>query len=285
MNKNKTLRLNWARWQGGMNPDYILGQHILKAIVPESCQTPSYTICCLDSDTSGSVVDAQSALQAQEKQARAILEEANPDQVVILGGDCSVSQTPFAWLREKYGDSFGILWLDAHPDISKIGTTRHFHEMPVANLLGLNPGNPLTEVKNPVLPDRILYAGLIEKDLRPKEKWVKELNIQFLTPEQITAHPHAVKEWIQKQGIQKIAIHWDVDVLSPYDYYSQYPAEPYKNPEDFFAAIGRLSLAQVNQILQDAQSCTDLVGLTIAENLPWDAIRLNEVLSSLDIMK
>ncbi len=284
MSKTKTLRLNWPRWQGGMNPDYVMGQRILQAIVPASCQVPSYTICCQGDKTDAQIVDEQEALLAQEQQARAILNEANPDQVVILGGDCSVSQTPFSWLHEKYGDGFGILWLDAHPDISKVGTTRHFHEMPVANLLGLNPGNPLTEEKNPVSPSKILYAGLIEKDLLPKEKWVKELSIQFLTPQEITAHPQAAKDWIQEQGIQKLAIHWDVDVLSPYDYFSQYSAEPGKNPEDFFAAIGRLTLTQVSQILQDVQSCTDLVGLTIAENMPWDAIRLNKVLSSLDIM-
>lgn len=54
---------------------------------------------------------------------------------------------------------------------------------------------------------------------------------------------------------------------------------------DFPAAVGQLSLDQVVRILSDLEDVTDLVGLTIAEHLPWDAIQLRNSLSQLAIFK
>lgn len=47
----------------------------------------------------------------------AILKDKQPSKVIILGGDCVVSQAPFACLNEKYNGTLGVLWLDAHPVI------------------------------------------------------------------------------------------------------------------------------------------------------------------------
>ncbi len=36
----------------------------------------------------------------------------------MFGGDCLVDQASFAYLNERYKGNIGILWIDAHSDIS-----------------------------------------------------------------------------------------------------------------------------------------------------------------------
>lgn len=47
-----------------------------------------------------------------------------------------VSQAPFDYLNQKYGDELGIVWIDTHPDISYPKDITNEHAMVVANLLG-----------------------------------------------------------------------------------------------------------------------------------------------------
>ena len=46
-----------------------------------------------------------------------MIERENPDKIITIGGNCIVSLAPFDYLHGKYGDT-GIIWLDAHPDVS-----------------------------------------------------------------------------------------------------------------------------------------------------------------------
>ncbi|WP_367174947.1 arginase family protein [uncultured Desulfovibrio sp.] len=50
--------------------------------------------------------------------ARKIIDEHSPDKIIMFGGDCLVDQASFAYLNERYKGNIGILWIDAHPDIS-----------------------------------------------------------------------------------------------------------------------------------------------------------------------
>ena len=47
-----------------------------------------------------------------------ILSEKSPTHIITFGGDCSVSQAPFDYLKGKYGKNIVIIWYDAHPDVS-----------------------------------------------------------------------------------------------------------------------------------------------------------------------
>ena len=49
----------------------------------------------------------------QIEAATAILEERQPERVITFGGDCLVSQAPFAYLAKRYGERLGVLWIDA----------------------------------------------------------------------------------------------------------------------------------------------------------------------------
>ena len=74
-------------------------------------------------------------------------------------------------------------------------------------------------------------------------------------------------------------------MLSPVDFRSIYPAEPYTDPDAFPAAVGRMKLREVGRLLADASSATELVGLSITEYLPWDALRMRETLAGIPLFQ
>ena len=55
--------------------------------------------------------------------------------------------------------------------------------------------------------------------------------------------------------------------------------------KDFAAAIGRLDLKTVGRLLKDVSDKAEIVGLSITEHLPWDAINMRNILSDLSIFK
>ena len=117
--------------------------------------------------------------------AYSMLETKNPDKVITLGGDCSVSQPAFDFLHGKYPENTCIIWLDAHPDITtpKDGFPNE-HAMVLGNLLGDGAPNCAKIVKHKFKYDEIMYGGLIHKKLLPyEEKFLKEKNLKYVIPE------------------------------------------------------------------------------------------------------
>lgn len=110
---------------------------------------------------------------------------------------------------------------------------------------------------------------------------VNLLNLKYATPEKLKQSSISILEWINLNEIKYLAVHFDLDVLSPEDFRSIYPAEPYL--KDFEAAVGKLTLNDVSRILVDISQQAEIVGLSIAEHLPWDAINLRNSLEQLSI--
>ena len=129
----KTLRLTYPQWQGGMNPDYVFGAELLERIAPPSA-TAEHAAVTVNrifdlKETQLDGIDCGLSLLEQKKQAEKILQEKQPDKVIVFGGDCAVTQAPFDYLSGKYGNKIGLLWLDAHPDCSTVKESSHLHEM------------------------------------------------------------------------------------------------------------------------------------------------------------
>lgn len=282
---NSTLRLSLPQWQGGMNPDYYLGEHILNAIVPPSNNAPKFRVdvpAPAGSDVSVEHgIDAFQALTAQTSQALDILHRERPDRVITLGGDCSASQAPMSYLNTRYEGTLGLIWLDAHPDVSTPATTSHLHEMVLANLMG--HGAPEFAAPKPFQPDHVIIAGLQVDDLRPMDRAVYDLHIPVAPATEVTKDSTLLTNWITENNIQHVAVHFDLDVLSPQDFRSILPAQPYL--ETFGAAIGTLTLEQVVRLINDVEECADLVGLTIAEHMPWDALNLRKALGQISLFR
>lgn len=72
---------------------------------------------------------------------------------------------------------------------------------------------------------------------------------------------------------KKLLIHLDLDVL---------------DPSELYAAVGntgKMRIAQVAQIIQDAAKEYDVVGLSVAEHLPQVQIKLKRLLQDLPLIK
>lgn len=281
-----TLELLLPQWQGGNNPDYQIGNEILATIVPtnqhiERVEVPIATDS-LPTQTTG--IDGETTLLQQFQSTADILAVKHPQRIITLGGDCSVSEAPFDYLNGQY-DHFGVIWLDVHPDVSNATNSHHIHEMVLANLLDVGAPQFNQQVTNHLKSSQVMLAGLDYQALRPMDQAVNQLPLTYTTPEDLLDHPEMVTTWLKTNQIQHVAVHWDLDVLSPNDFRSIYPAEPHTNVADFPAAVGRMTLKQVFSLLAAIGQTSDLVGLSIAEHMPWDAINLRKRLATLPIFQ
>ena len=288
--ENKSvLRMIIPQWQGGVNPNYVFGSELLACIAPTAPNTETVRIQ-VDTDFEKKLdqidgIDGGDILLKQMRETRDILREKSPDKVIVFGGDCSVTQVAFDYLRGKYKEEIGIIWLDAHPDISGPSASSHLHEMPLANLLGQNRESEITCSENIYEADKIFLAGLIEERLRDMDMACKELNIRIASPEELEENSSAVLNWIHETGVKYVAVHWDLDVLSPEDFRCIYPAEPYTDADEFPAAVGRMTLKGIGRLLSDVSGYAEIVGLSVTEHLPWDAMNLRAALGSISIFK
>ena len=287
MNPKKTLRIKYPQWHGGVNPNYILGSNLLSVIAPpnpkdEEVEIPIESNFSKTEKMDG--IECGESLLNELNHAYKILNEKSPTHVIVFGGDCSVSQAPFDYLKGKYGENIGIIWFDAHPDVSGPKDSS-LHEYVLADLMGQNSGSKITKVNNPYDPKNVIMAGLIEKDLRPMDMTCKKLNLEICSPEELSKNSEKIIKWIEKNNIKYLAVHWDLDVLSPNDFRSIYPGEPYININNFPWAIGKMKLCEVARVLNDVSKKAEIVGLTIAEHMAWDAINLRKTLSEIPIFK
>ncbi|WP_269026692.1 hypothetical protein [Limosilactobacillus fermentum] len=100
---------------------------------------------------------------------------------------------------------------------------------------------------------------------------VFDYQVQRLTPKQLREPPNAPSDWVRGHGFKQVAVHFDLDALSPTAFRSIYPAEPGTDPADFPATVGQLTLPEVANLLTQLDQNAELVGLTVAEHMAWDA--------------
>lgn len=284
---SKTLRLVFPQWQGGNNPNYVFGSELLSHIVPQSNKAETIRVT-VEKDFSQELplengVIGESGLLKQLAEAERILAEKAPEKVITLGGDCSISQAPFDYLHGRYPESLGILWLDAHSDMSTIKDSTRGHMMVLGNLLGHGAPQFAEKVQHPFKVEQIMLAGLKYEELRPCDHQVDDLKMNYLTPAELAEGSQLLIEWINQNQFKQLAIHFDLDVLSPQDFRSINPGKPYLDLEKFPAPIGTMTLDQIGRIIQDVSEKTEIVGFSIGEHLPWDAINLRRTLESVEI--
>jgi len=274
------------QWQGGNNPPYSFGAKLLAWLAPEAGNIPQVEVPVIPYDGSElpteNGVFAQTFLLQQQRSARKIIEAHQPERIIVFGGDCLVSQAPFAYLNEKYHGKLGVLWLDSHPDVSTPEMYINEHAMVLGNLLG--EGDPVfsKEVKMPLNPELIMYGGL--RETSPEEtEIVSRLKLRKAGPEDLADDSGPVLQWIQEKEIEHLAIHFDMDVLDP----TLFRSLLFSNPDgtQIDAPSGKMTLSQILKLIGDVSQQTEVVGLSIAEYLPWDALNLHNFIASLPIFK
>ena len=230
----KTIRLIYPQWQGGdivkwipevPNPDdasrgYYLGAHLLNFLAPQSGQKTLVVPVSTDISerkAADGVLD-RDIIARQTKAALDILEIENPDKIVTLGGECSVSVAPFTYLADKYKGDVAVIWIDAHPDITLPGDAyTGYHAMAVTACMGLGDKKIVSELPAKIPPSKILFVGLRDWERDEIKKRQKEYGIKHLSPEDVSKNSDAIREWLKSCGASKVAIHFDMDVLDPND--------------------------------------------------------------------
>lgn len=285
---SKTLRLLFPQWQGGNNPPYHLGSLLLSYLSPES-DGPVESVPVDEPTTEPLVevdgINAKPQIIRQLKDAAALIEKHDPDSIVVFGGDCLVSLAPFSHLLNKYGDKLGVLWIDSHPDVQTAKQYPNAHAHVLGALIGTGDKDLLAHVATRLSPSKIMISG-IHDPLTYEAEYLAHHNIATIGPEQIKDEGKDVIEWIEKENIEYLAIHIDLDVLDPSLFRSVLFARPGRGEHDFGdVAEGKLTIENVLHLIAQATSKAQPVGLTIAEHLPWDMLNLKNMLSALPLIK
>lgn len=286
MTKSKTIRLLMPQWQGGNNPLYHLGAELLAFLAPQT-DIPSFKVPVTEPgkplQTESGII-GRTQIVNQLKNAYDIIEKEKPDKIIMFGGDCLVDLAPFSYLSTIYGDSFGILWLDAHPDVMTPKQFANSHAHVLGALMGNGDQDLTKDVETPVPAQRIMIVG-IHNPTPYEQEFLANHAIATLSPEALQADDKPVLQWIKKQNIKHLAIHLDLDVLDIHLFRSLLMAEPGVSPDKYAGiAEGRLTMDDVVKTMSDVDKITEIVGIGIAEHLPWDALNLKNMLSRLPLL-
>lgn len=288
----KTLRLLFPQWQGGYDESefpgqiYPLGARLLAWLAPGSdaplVEVPIELWTGAQPTKEGGVFYRQEILR-QIRAARNILDAYAPDRVITFGGDCLISQAPFAYLNERYNGKLGVIWIDAHPDVTTPKDFDHAHAMVLGNLLG--DGEPLMagEVKKPYKPEQVVLVGVDDVFSHERET-IDRFGLKVIPSKDIMGGNDAVTAWIHENGFERVAVHLDLDVLDPTLFRSLLFANP--NVEEHIESEhGKTTIQNLGRILKAVAENVDVVGMSFAEYMPWDALALKKMLSELPFMK
>ncbi len=287
----KTIRLIYPQWQGGniarwipnipsddASRGYYLGAMLLNFLAPETAnetfEVPVSTDISERIEKNG-VLD-HDIIKVQAKAALDTLRIANPDRVVTLGGECSVSAPVFTYLADKYGGDVAIVWVDAHPDITLPGDDYNgYHAMALTACMGMGDEDIVGQLPAKVSPADVCLAGLRECEYPYIEKRVEELGITHFSPSDLASDSSLLIDWLRNNDKSRVMVHFDMDVMDPADILAAVADGP----------AGGLKLTEVVRLINDIATVKELVALTVAEPMPRLAIRLKNMLSHLPLMK
>ena len=287
----KTIRLVYPQWQGGdiahWIPEiddpaksargYYLGAQLLDFLAPDNGQ-PKFVVPVDTALASREAVDGvldRDAIVRQTRAALDILQAENPDRIVTLGGECSVSVAPFTYLAAKYGGDVAMVWIDAHPDITLPGDVyQGYHAMAVTACMGLGDSRIVSELPAKIDPSRILFVGLRDWERDEIKLRQEQYGIRHLAPCDVKESSDAVVSWLKSCGASKVVVHFDMDVLDPAEIIAAVGVVP-----------GGMKIAEVVRVINDIASESRIVGLTVAEPMPRTALRLKDMLSQLPLLK
>lgn len=286
-----TLRLLYPQWQGGLitalvpelsaqdaTLGYALGAQILDLLAPKHPSHQSATVpVSLEGASDRTPIAGISnweAIKAQTQAALALLDQANPDRILTLGGECAVSVAPFTWLINKYGPDTAIVWIDAHPDINQPGDPYPgYHAMALGACLGKCGAAVTSLLPATTTCDRALLVGVCDYDVGLKDRAV-QYQLKTITSTQLRLQPDAVVSHLRAIKAGKVVIHFDLDAL---------------DPSELFVAVGRspdgLKVQQVVELINGISANFDVVGLTVAEPMPKTAIALRNLLQGIKLFQ
>ena len=211
--------------------------------------------------------------------AMAKIEKENPDKIITIGGNCLVSLAPFDYLHGKYKNT-GIVWIDAHPDVSspKDGYP-NAHAMVLGSLMGYGDNSLSNMMKNNKFnPDEILYVGL--QNLHDYQKnFLNNTGVNYKIQTNKFISNNEIHKFIKR--FDHILVHFDIDVLDEHFFHSTYFANSELVGDG--AGGGKMTIEKLTEILRCITDNSDIVGFTIAEYLPFDEHKLYKMLTEIKL--
>ncbi len=285
------LRLLWPQWQGGepkavdsLTPGltdeegrlaYGVGGQITALLAPDA-NGPTALVPVGPYNDSFPVVDgivAKAEVLAQNAAAIDIMRAHDADRIVTLGGSCSVSMAPFSYLADRYEGDLAVVWLDGHADSNLPGGPNcGLNTMVVTHLIGRGDQDVLDALPGIVPVEHVLLAGAHgwdDQDSSNIDAW----GLELLAPSAAETFIPSLVDWLKATGCTKVAVHFDLDVIDSDEIAFGMAWEP-----------AGLRKATALAALQAISQTADLVGLTVAEFVPREAMVLRSILRSLPLI-
>ena len=277
----KTIRLLYPDYVSGGLEQYFFGANLMSHILPENENQPIVKVEITPPNRKEKLVTdgiyGKNEVIAGIKNATEKIEKENPDKIITIGGNCLVSQAPFDYLHGKYND-LGIIWIDAHPDVSTVNDDYpNAHAMVLGSLMGYGDNALSSLMKNKKFKaDEILYVGLQEIHDYQK-KFLDETCVNYKIQTDEFLSDKEILSFIER--FENIVVHFDIDVLDENIFHSTYFANPDLVGDG--SGGGKMTLDKLGNILHCITENSNVVGFTIAEYLPFDEYKLHKLFSKI----
>ena len=279
----KTIRLLYPDWLSGGLETYYFGANLLQHILPANPKQPLVKVNIAAPDglerTVQDGITGKKEVFAGILAAQKVIAENQPQKIITIGGNCLVSQAPFDYLHGLYPDA-GIIWIDAHPDVSKVEDGYpNAHAMILGSLMGGGTAPLRDMMKNEKFKaDEILYVGL--QGLHDyQEKFLNDMGVNYKVQTESFVSDDEIKEFAKR--FDHILVHFDIDVLDENIFRSTYFAN--KELVGDGSGGGKMTMEKLTGVLKCIEESSDIVGFSIAEYLPFDEFKLHKMFSNMDI--
>ena len=277
----KTIRLLYPDYVSGGLDTYYFGANLLAHILPENKNQPLIKVDIAQPNSANKIITdgiyAKGEVLSGIQNAMAKIEKENPDKIITIGGNCLVSLAPFDYLHGKYKNT-GIVWIDAHPDVSspKDGYP-NAHAMVLGSLMGYGDNSLSNMMKNNKFnPDEILYVGL--QNLHDYQKnFLNNTGVNYKIQTNKFISNNEIHKFIKR--FDHILVHFDV--LDEHFFHSTYFANSELVGDG--AGGGKMTIEKLTEILRCITDNSDIVGFTIAEYLPFDEHKLYKMLTEIKL--
>ena len=279
----KTIRLLYPDYVSGGLETYYFGANLLAHILPENKNQPLLEVKI--TPPYGKKYNIADGIYAKDEviasimQAIKVIDAVKPDKIITIVGDCIVSQAPFDYLHGIY-NNVGIIWIDAHPDVStpKDGYP-NAHAMVLGSLMGYGDNALSNLMKNEKFrADEVLYVGL-QKLHSYQEKFLKDMKVDYRVQTEEFISDDEIKNFMHR--FDHILVHLDIDVLDANLFHSTYFAN--KELVGDGGGSGRMTMDKLSDVLKCITNNADVVGFTIAEYLPFDEYKLHKMFADIKI--
>lgn len=288
--EDKTIRLVYPLWQGGNHPLYHTGAEFLAWAAPQSSDKtirvpveaprPGQKLQLEDG------IVGRRAIVKQQRAAAEIIQRERPGRILTLGGDCLASLPGFAYLLDHYKDEkLGVLWVDAHPDVSTKDKYPHAHAHVLGALMGHGDADLVRAVPTTVPASRVMICGM-ERMHDYERAFLTKHKVPLCSPADVRRGGAAkITEWIQREGITRLVVHIDMDVLATKVYRDQFFANPAGLGALADYPSGVMDFKEVIGVITAANAAAPVVGLTVAEVMPWDLLHLQKMLRQMPLFQ